>query len=88
MKKAVKVAVADPSRGTAARLRGGSGRTSSRPPSVAVVPPLASTQSSTDPRFSYCYEANDAGFGPYYQGQDAEYDWYDDRDGDGIVCEY
>jgi hypothetical protein len=41
----------------------------------------------TDPRFSYCYEANDAGYGPYYQGQDPEYDWYDDADGDGVVCE-
>lgn len=51
------------------------------------VNPFASSGGSTDPRFSYCYEANDAGFGPYYQGQDPEYDWYDDRDGDGVVCE-
>lgn len=41
----------------------------------------------TDPRFSYCYEANDAGYGPYFQGQDPEYYWYDDADGDGEVCE-
>lgn len=40
-----------------------------------------------DPRFSYCYEANDAGYGPYYRGMDPEYDWYDDRDNDGVVCE-
>jgi hypothetical protein len=41
----------------------------------------------TDPMFDYCYEVNDAGYGPYYQGQDPEYDWYDDADGDGVVCE-
>ena len=42
----------------------------------------------TDPQFSYCYEANDAGYGNYVSGQDPEYDWYDDRDGDGVVCEF
>jgi hypothetical protein len=41
----------------------------------------------TDPRFNYCYEAIDAGYGPYHEGQDPEYDWYDDADGDGVVCE-
>jgi hypothetical protein len=40
-----------------------------------------------DPRFDYCYEANDAGYGPYLRGIDPEYDWYDDRDNDGLVCE-
>jgi hypothetical protein len=59
---------------------------------VASVPSPASTAPSggggaTDPRFSYCYEANDAGYGPYYQGTDPEYGWYDDADNDGIVCE-
>lgn len=43
--------------------------------------------SGTDPRFDYCYQAKDAGYGPYYQGRDAEYGWYTDSDGDGIVCE-
>lgn len=42
---------------------------------------------STDPRFGTCSEANDAGYGPYRRGVDAEYSWYIDRDGDGIVCE-
>lgn len=42
---------------------------------------------STDPRFAYCYQAIDAGYGPYYDGVDAEYDWYDDADNDGVVCE-
>lgn len=40
-----------------------------------------------DPRFSYCYEANAAGYGPYYKDRDPEYHWYTDRDGDGVVCE-
>lgn len=56
-------------------------------PSSAPVP-LASTGGATDPRYSYCYEANDAGYGPYVRGKDPEYAWYDDRDGDGVVCEY
>lgn len=58
---------------------------------AAVEPPapvpFADTSNDTDPRFSYCYEANDAGYGPYRDGVDPEYDWYDDRDDDGIVCE-
>jgi hypothetical protein len=40
-----------------------------------------------DPRFDYCYEAKDAGYGPYYQGRDPEYAWYTDSDHDGVVCE-
>jgi hypothetical protein len=48
---------------------------------------LAASGGGTDPQFSYCYEANDAGYGPYVQGQDPEYAWYDDADGDGVVCE-
>jgi len=42
---------------------------------------------STDPRFDTCREAKSNGYGPYYSGADAEYDWYRDRDGDGVVCE-
>ena len=49
--------------------------------------PAAPAAPSTDPRFNYCYEANDAGYGPYFQGQDPEYYWYDDADNDGEVCE-
>ena len=41
----------------------------------------------TDPRFDTCKEANAHGYGPYYEGEDPEYEWYQDRDGDGIVCE-
>jgi len=40
-----------------------------------------------DPRFDYCYQAKDAGYGPYYAGKDPEYAWYDDADADGVVCE-
>lgn len=49
------------------------------------VPPRAHRR--TDPRFDYCYEANANGYGPYKKGRDPEYDWYRDRDGDGVVCE-
>jgi hypothetical protein len=28
-----------------------------------------------------------AGYGPYVQGRDSEYDWYRDNDHDGVVCE-
>ncbi|BCJ46293.1 hypothetical protein GCM10010168_52440 [Actinoplanes ianthinogenes] len=41
----------------------------------------------TDPRFRTCAEANANGYGPYREGVDPEYDWYQDRDGDGEVCE-
>ena len=40
-----------------------------------------------DPRFDYCYQANGAGYGPYHEGTDPEYDWYTDGDADGIACE-
>ena len=42
---------------------------------------------SNDPYFDTCKEAKSYGYGPYYEGLDAEYDWYTDRDNDGIVCE-
>lgn len=41
----------------------------------------------TDPRFGTCKEAIANGYGPYYYGVDPEYNWYIDRDKDGIVCE-
>nr|WP_284290447.1 excalibur calcium-binding domain-containing protein [Angustibacter aerolatus] len=40
-----------------------------------------------DPRYRTCGDANDAGYGPYTEGVDPEYDWYQDRDGDGVDCE-
>lgn len=48
---------------------------------------FAGSTRKLDPRFSACYKANDAGYGPYLRGIDPEYDWYDDRDNDGLVCE-
>lgn len=47
----------------------------------------AGGDSTTDPRFDYCYQAKAAGYGPYYKGQDEEYHWYTDGDNDGIACE-
>ena len=41
----------------------------------------------TDPRFPYCSDAISAGYGDYVEGRDREYWWYDDADGDGVVCE-
>jgi len=55
--------------------------------SSSSVQQFAGTGDETDPRFDYCYEANDAGYGDYVEGQDPEYAWYDDADNDGIVCE-
>jgi hypothetical protein len=54
---------------------------------AATAPSLAGTGGDTDPRFNYCYEAVAAGYGPYFQGQDPEYGWYEDADNDGSVCE-
>lgn len=42
---------------------------------------------SLDPRFDTCTDAIAAGYGPYVRGVDREYVWYEDRDGDGRVCE-
>nr|WP_246069885.1 DUF1524 domain-containing protein [Humibacillus xanthopallidus] len=53
--------------------------TSPRPPQ----PPTA----ALDPQFGTCKAAKAAGYGPYYAGKDAEYDWYRDADSDGLVCE-
>ena len=45
------------------------------------------SQGSGDPIFDTCAEAKSRGYGPYYSGEDYEYDFYQDRDRDGIVCE-
>jgi len=49
--------------------------------------PKTTARTGTDPRFRTCAEANRNGYGPYYRGRDPEYAWYQDRDGDGVVCE-
>ena len=56
----------------------GSSGSASAPPSGGARP---------DPRYSTCTEAKSHGYGPYVRGQDPEYDWYIDRDSDGIACE-
>lgn len=41
-----------------------------------------------DPRFASCAEAKRNGYNNYYtKGVNPEYKWYEDRDGDGVVCE-
>ena len=52
-----------------------------------VTTPTPKNGSKLDPQFRTCRAAKAAGYGPYYRGVDPEYDWYVDRDGDGIVCE-
>jgi len=53
----------------------------------AQPPPPPPADDGTDPRFDTCGAAIAAGYGPYHRGQDPEYDWYRDADGDGVVCE-
>ncbi|MFW5469524.1 GmrSD restriction endonuclease domain-containing protein [Knoellia sp. CPCC 206435] len=55
------------------------------PPTPAPEP--AKPSSKVDLQFDTCKAAKAAGYGPYYSGKDAEYDWYRDADSDGIVCE-
>lgn len=53
----------------------------------AVATPTAEQGGGDDPRFDTCKAAIAAGYGPYVNGVDPEYDWYRDGDGDGTVCE-
>jgi hypothetical protein len=59
----------------------------SQRPSAPRTTRRAAPAPRTDPHFGTCREANDAGYGPYRRGSDPEYDWYTDRDHDGVVCE-
>jgi Protein of unknown function (DUF1524)/Excalibur calcium-binding domain/Protein of unknown function (DUF2510) len=65
------------------------GQAPTKQPAAPTTPKPKATAptAKTDPQFRTCGDANDAGYGPYYEGQDPEYDWYQDRDQDGIVCE-
>ncbi|WUI00184.1 excalibur calcium-binding domain-containing protein [Spirillospora sp. NBC_00431] len=49
--------------------------------------PRRTTAPTTDRRYPSCAAANRAGHGPYVRGVNPEYRWYQDRDGDGVVCE-
>lgn len=72
----------------------GGGSTADARPSRAGTMPAAAPPAGdhrhghrgSDPRFGTCTEAVAAGYGPYRRGQ-REYAWYDDADGDGVVCE-
>ena len=44
------------------------------------------SQDRLDPRLPSCASVRAAGLGPYREGRDAEYGWYADPDGDGMVC--
>src|SRR5450830_348328 len=55
------------------------------PAPVVQAPPVASTN---DPQFATCKAAIAAGYGNYVRDKDPEYAWYNDRDGDGVVCEH
>lgn len=54
---------------------------------AAPTSPEPSGEGGLDPRFPTCAKANAAGYGPYVEGSDPEYAWYEDRDHDGIDCE-
>jgi hypothetical protein len=49
--------------------------------------PAEDPEPAMDPIFDTCTEAGDNGFGNYVDGVDPEYGYYDDADGDGVVCE-
>lgn len=68
---------------------GAEGSTQDDELTVVPVPLKEDTNSGAalDPRFRYCTHAIASGYGPYYNGVDPEYAWYNDRDGDGAVCE-
>jgi hypothetical protein len=42
---------------------------------------------ATDPNYGTCKQAKANRAGPYVRGKDPEYAYYQDRDGDGVVCE-
>lgn len=61
--------------------------TPTSPPTPTPTPDPDPPSTGNDPRFPTCGAANAAGYGPYHRGVDPEYAWYQDRDGDGVVCE-
>lgn len=85
--RAVKAAVAKVRSAERAKTAAAVARARANAQSQVQAPTLVGSSGGTDPQFSYCYEVVEAGYGPYYQGQDPEYAWYDDADNDGSVCE-
>ncbi|GAA3144163.1 hypothetical protein GCM10010466_39080 [Planomonospora alba] len=87
--KYIQVMRADEAKAKRERLRIWSGRcgASSAPAPTPRPTPSEDSGNALDPRYRTCAEANRNGYGPYRRGVDAEYAWYQDRDGDGLVCE-
>ena len=50
--------------------------------------PIEAVDSAGAVRYDTCKEAIAADGGNYLFGIDPEYTWYEDRDGDGVVCEH
>jgi micrococcal nuclease len=61
------------------------------PAAIPVQAPFFTRPGETPPREASDHglsgDAIAAGYGPYYRGKDPEYDWYINRDNDGVVCE-
>lgn len=82
-----------PESGSEAGVRGEGGSVQGRvssgeDESVSVAVAAGATAvGALDPHFRTCGDAIYSGYGPYRAGIDPEYDWYRDRDGDGMVCE-
>ena len=55
-------------------------------PTEPVQQAKAATR-ATDPDYGTCKQAKANRAGPYVRGKDPEYAYYQDRDGDGVVCE-
>lgn len=49
--------------------------------------PVEAVEAQGEIRYDTCSEAIEADGGNYLFGIDPEYSWYEDRDGDGVVCE-
>lgn len=59
-------------------------------PRPSPTPEAASPTPQTrapDPNYGTCKQAKAHRAGPYVRGRDPEYAYYQDRDGDGVVCE-
>ncbi len=57
------------------------------PPPPSPPPATHPAATANDPNYGTCKQAKANHKGPYVRGRDPEYDYYQDRDGDGIVCE-
>jgi hypothetical protein len=58
-----------------------------RPAEPPSPPSPTGRPAATDPNYGTCKQAKANRKGPYVRGRDPEYDYYQDRDADGVVCE-